>query len=87
MLAESYPRGTTDFGGILGKVKTANPDVLAAATYDAVAMTRQLKALGIMAAVAISATLRALALRPPTEPWIRGVPYRPWAACGLRCAP
>ena len=45
--AESYPQGTTDFGGILRKVKTANPDVLAAATYDAVAITRQLKALGI----------------------------------------
>jgi branched-chain amino acid transport system substrate-binding protein len=47
VLAESYPNGTTDFGGILGKVKTANPDVLAAATYDAVAITRLLKALGI----------------------------------------
>jgi len=47
VLAESYPKGMTDFGGILGKVKTVNPDVLAAATYDAVAITRQLKALGI----------------------------------------
>ena len=47
VLAESYPKGTTDFGGILGKVKTANPDVLAAATYDAVAITRLLKVLGI----------------------------------------
>jgi branched-chain amino acid transport system substrate-binding protein len=47
VLAESYPKGTTDFGGILGKVKTANPDVLAAATYDAVTITRHLKELGI----------------------------------------
>ena len=47
VLAESYPRGTTDFGGILRKVKTANPDVLAAATYDAVAVTRLLKELDI----------------------------------------
>jgi branched-chain amino acid transport system substrate-binding protein len=47
VLAESYPKGTTDFGGIFGRVKTANPDVLAAATYDAVAITRHLKALGI----------------------------------------
>jgi branched-chain amino acid transport system substrate-binding protein len=47
VLAESYPKGTTDFGAIFGRVKTANPDVLAAATYDAVALTRLLKALGI----------------------------------------
>ena len=47
VLAESYPKGTTDFGGIFGRVKTANPDVLAAATYDAVAITRLLKELGI----------------------------------------
>jgi branched-chain amino acid transport system substrate-binding protein len=47
VLAESYPKGKNDFGGILGRVKTANPDVLAAATYDAVAITRHLKALGI----------------------------------------
>jgi len=39
VLAEAYPKGTTDFSGILGRVKAANPDVLAAATYfeDAVA--------------------------------------------------
>jgi len=47
VLAESYPKGTTDFGGILRKVKTANPDVLAAATYDSVVITRHLKELGI----------------------------------------
>jgi branched-chain amino acid transport system substrate-binding protein len=47
VLAESYPKGTTDFGGIFGKVKAANPDVLAAATYDAVVITRHLRELGI----------------------------------------
>jgi branched-chain amino acid transport system substrate-binding protein len=45
VLVEAYPKGTTDFSAILTKVRGANPDVLAAATYfdDAVAMTRQLK--------------------------------------------
>ena len=45
VLVEAYPKGTTDFSAILTKVRTANPDVLAAATYfdDAVALTRQLK--------------------------------------------
>jgi len=45
VLVEAYPKGTTDFSAILAKVRAANPDVLAAATYfdDAVAMTRQLK--------------------------------------------
>jgi branched-chain amino acid transport system substrate-binding protein len=47
VLAESYPKGTSDFGGILGRVKTANPDVLAAATYDSVVITRLLKQLGV----------------------------------------
>jgi branched-chain amino acid transport system substrate-binding protein len=49
VLAEAYPKGTTDFSSILGRVKAANPDVLAAATYfeDAVAITRHLKELGI----------------------------------------
>jgi branched-chain amino acid transport system substrate-binding protein len=49
VLAETYPKGTTDFGGILGRVKAANPDVLAAATYfdDAVAITRHLKELNV----------------------------------------
>jgi branched-chain amino acid transport system substrate-binding protein len=43
---EAYPKDTTDFSAILGKIRTAAPDVLAAATYfdDAVAVTRQLKA-------------------------------------------
>ena len=33
VLVEAYPRGTTDFSAILTKVRAANPDVLAAATY------------------------------------------------------
>jgi branched-chain amino acid transport system substrate-binding protein len=41
----SYPKGTTDFGPLLKRVRAANPDVIAAATYfdDAVAISRQLK--------------------------------------------
>ena len=48
-LIEAYPKQTTDFTSILSRVKAANPDVLAAATYfdDAVAITRQLKELQI----------------------------------------
>ena len=46
---EAYPKGATDFAALLTKVRTANPDVLAAATYfdDAVAITRQLKELNV----------------------------------------
>jgi len=49
VLTEAYPKGTTDFSGILGRVKAANPDVLAAGTYfeDAVAIARQLKAANV----------------------------------------
>jgi branched-chain amino acid transport system substrate-binding protein len=49
VLAESYPKGTTDFTALLRKVRAANPDVVAAATYfdDAVAITRALKALDV----------------------------------------
>jgi branched-chain amino acid transport system substrate-binding protein len=45
ILAEAYPAGTTDFSAVLGKLRAANPDVLAAGTYfgDAVSLTRQLK--------------------------------------------
>ena len=46
----AYPRGTTDFSAILTKVRAANPDVLggaAGAFEDAVAITRQLKALNV----------------------------------------
>jgi branched-chain amino acid transport system substrate-binding protein len=46
---EAYPKGNTDFSALLTKVKAANPDVLAAATYfdDAVALTRQMKELNV----------------------------------------
>ena len=49
VLAESYPKGTTDFTALLRKVAAAKPDVIAAATYfdDSVAITRGLKALDI----------------------------------------
>jgi branched-chain amino acid transport system substrate-binding protein len=47
VLGESYPRGTTDFGDILRRVKAANPDVLAAATYESAAITRLLKELDV----------------------------------------
>ena len=49
VLAESYPKGTTDFTALLRKVAAAKPDVIAAATYfnDAVAITRGLKTLEI----------------------------------------
>ena len=44
-----YPRGNMDFTAILTKVRAANPDVLAAATYfeDAVAITRHLQQLDV----------------------------------------
>jgi len=46
---ESYPKGNQDFSGLLTKLKAANPDVLAAATYfdDAVAIARQMKELDV----------------------------------------
>ena len=46
---EGFPRGTKDFKEILGKFKSANPDVIAAAAYydDTVAITRDLKELDI----------------------------------------
>jgi len=43
---ESYPNGTTDFSGLLSRVKATNPDVLVAASVrlpDLVAITRQIK--------------------------------------------
>jgi len=46
VLDESYPKGA-DFRAILGKVKAANPEVLAAASYETVTVTRLLKELGI----------------------------------------
>jgi branched-chain amino acid transport system substrate-binding protein len=47
VVVEAYPRGTATFSAILGKVKVANPDVLAAATYfeDAIGITRQMREL------------------------------------------
>jgi branched-chain amino acid transport system substrate-binding protein len=49
VLAEAYPKATTDFAPLLNRIRAANPDVLAAATYfeDAVAITRQLKAANV----------------------------------------
>jgi branched-chain amino acid transport system substrate-binding protein len=49
VLVEAYPPGTTDFSALLAKVRAANPDVLAAATYfeDTVAITRQMKDLSV----------------------------------------
>jgi branched-chain amino acid transport system substrate-binding protein len=49
VFTEAYPQGTTDFSAILRRLGALNPDVLAAATYfeDAVAITRQMKDLGV----------------------------------------
>jgi branched-chain amino acid transport system substrate-binding protein len=46
---EAYPKGNQDFSALLTKIRAANPDVLAAATYfdDAVAITRQMKELNV----------------------------------------
>jgi branched-chain amino acid transport system substrate-binding protein len=47
VFVDAYPLGNTDLSQVLTRVRTANPDVLAAATRfdDAVAIIRQLKAL------------------------------------------
>jgi branched-chain amino acid transport system substrate-binding protein len=49
IFTEAYPQGTTDFSAILRRLGSLNPDVLAAGTYfeDAVAITRQMKDLGV----------------------------------------
>jgi branched-chain amino acid transport system substrate-binding protein len=49
VFTEAYPKGNQDFSALLTKVKAANPDVLAAATYfdDAVAIARQMKELNV----------------------------------------
>jgi len=62
VVVAAYPPGTTDFSAVLGKVRAADPDVLAAATYfeDAVALTRQLKELDVnprMVAVTVGGDL------------------------------
>jgi len=49
VFVDAYPLGTPDFSAILTKVRAANPDVLGGATRfeDAVAITRQMKALNV----------------------------------------
>ena len=49
VLQEAYPKGNQDFSALLTKIKATNADVVAAATYfdDAVALTRQMKELGV----------------------------------------
>lgn len=49
VLVEAYGKGTTDFGALVTRVRAANPDVIAAATYfeDAVATSRKLKELNV----------------------------------------
>src|ERR671937_1431018 len=49
VFTEAYPKGNTDFSALLTKLKAANPDVIAAATYfeDAVALTRQMRELNV----------------------------------------
>jgi branched-chain amino acid transport system substrate-binding protein len=46
---EAYPKGTTDFSAMLTKIKSLNPDVIAAGSYfdDAVATARQMKELDV----------------------------------------
>jgi branched-chain amino acid transport system substrate-binding protein len=45
VFVEAYPERTTDFSALLAKVRAANPDALAVASYfeDTVAITRQMK--------------------------------------------
>ncbi|HUM18326.1 MAG TPA: amino acid ABC transporter substrate-binding protein [Candidatus Nitrosotalea sp.] len=49
VLQEAYPKGNTDFSALLVKIKSLNPDVIAAGTYfdDAIAITRQMKELNV----------------------------------------
>ncbi len=49
VFVEAYPKGNTDYSAIMTKLRSANPDVLGAATYfdDAVAITRQMKELNV----------------------------------------
>ena len=50
VFSETYPNGTTDFSGILSKVKATKPDVLMAASIrleDLVAITRQARELDL----------------------------------------
>src|SRR5688572_928431 len=49
VVVEAYPKQTKDLLPILARVKAANPDVVAGATYfdDSIAIIRQMKAAGI----------------------------------------
>jgi branched-chain amino acid transport system substrate-binding protein len=49
VLKEGYPKGATDFTGLLTRIKAAAPEAFAASTYfdDAVAVTRQMRELDI----------------------------------------
>ena len=49
VVVEAYPRKTADFSAILTRIKAANPDVVAAATYfdDSGAITRQMRELDL----------------------------------------
>ena len=49
LLHEAYPKGTTDFSGLLIRIKALNPDVFVGGTYfdDSVAITRQMKELNV----------------------------------------
>src|SRR3990167_5426859 len=46
---EGYPKGNQDFSALLTKIRSTNPDVVAASTYfdDAVAITRQMRELNL----------------------------------------
>jgi branched-chain amino acid transport system substrate-binding protein len=70
VLVEAYPKQTKDFLPILAKVKTANPDVVAGATYfeDSIAIIRQMKTAGInpkMHAVTVGGDLPKLRASTP----------------------
>lgn len=49
VMHDAYPKGTTDFSGMLIRMKALNPDVIVAGSYfdDAVATTRQMKELDV----------------------------------------
>ena len=49
VFSEAYPKGHTDFSALLVKIKSVNPDVIAAGSYfdDAVATTRQMRELDV----------------------------------------
>ncbi len=62
VLREEYPKGVTDVSGLLTKIKSLNPDILAAGSYfkDAVLIVRQMKELDVnpkMLGVTVGAAL------------------------------